>query len=177
MTATVTTAGIDLAKSAFQLHGVDRDGRAVLRRRLARSQLLDFLAKLPPCRIGLEACASAHHRARRLAELGHDVRPVPAQYVKPYVKRNEADAADAEAIREAVSRPNMRFVPVKGLDQQVVLALHRVRALLVRQRTQLANAARGPLGEFGTVVAKGIRRLPELRQRMVSIGIQSGPRL
>ena len=166
---TVTTVGIDLAKSVFQVHGADRDGRVVLRRRLARGRLLDFVAKLPPCRIGLEACASAHHWARRLTALGHDVRLIPAQYVKPYVKRNKTDAADAEAICEAVSRPTMRFVPIKSLDQQAVLALHRVRALLVRQRTQLANAARGILGEFGLVVPRGIRRLAELRARMAAV--------
>ena len=166
---TVTTVGIDLAKSVFQVHGADRDGRVVLRRRLARGRLLDFFAKLPPCRIGLEACASAHHWARRLTALGHDVRLIPAQYVKPYVKRNKTDAADAEAICEAVSRPTMRFVPIKSLDQQAVLALHRVRALLVRQRTQLANAARGILGEFGLVVPRGIRRLAELRARMAAV--------
>ena len=166
---TVTTVGIDLAKSVFQVHGADRDGRVVLRRRLARGRLLDFFAKLPPCRIGLEACASAHHWARRLTALGHDVRLIPAQYVKPYVKRNKTDAADAEAICEAVSRPTMRFVPIKSLDQQAVLALHRVRALLVRQRAQLANAARGILGEFGLVVPRGIRRLAELRARMAAV--------
>ena len=159
------TVGIDLAKSVFQVHGVDSSGEHVLRRRLSRGRLLDFFAQLPPCRIGMEACASAHHWARELMRLGHDVRLIPPQYVKPYVKRNKTDAADAEAICEAVSRPNMRFVPVKTVDQQAVLALHRARSLLVRQRTQLANAIRGLLGEFGIVVPKGIRRLSELRQR------------
>ena len=148
------TVGIDLAKSVFQVHGVDGGGRTVLRRRLSRSRLLDFFAQLPPCRIGIEACASAHHWARELVRLGHDVRLIPPQYVKPYVKRNKTEAADAEAICEAVSRPHMRFVPVKTVDQQAVLALHRARSLLVRQRTQLANAIRGLLGEFGNVVPK-----------------------
>jgi transposase len=162
--ATVTV-GLDLAKSVFQVHGVDSGGRTILRRRLSRGRLLDFFRQLPPCRIGMEACASAHHWARQLVHLGHDVRLIPPQYVKPYVKRNKTDAADAEAICEAVSRPNMRFVPIKTVDQQAVLALHRARALLVRQRTQLANAIRGLLGEFGIVVPKGIRRLAELRVR------------
>jgi transposase len=148
------TVGIDLAKSVFQVHGVDSSGRTMVRRRLSRGRLLDVFAQLPPCRIGLEACASAHHWARELVRLGHDVRLIPPQYVKPYVKRNKTDAADAEAICEAVSRPNMRFVPIKTVDQQAVLALHRARSLLVRQRTQLANAIRGLLGEFGIIVPK-----------------------
>jgi transposase len=127
------TVGIDLAKSVFQVHGVDSSGRTMVRRRLSRGRLLDVFAQLPPCRIGMEACASAHHWARELVRLGHDVRLIPPQYVKPYVKRNKTDAADAEAICEAVSRPNMRFVPIKTVDQQAVLALHRARSLLVRQ--------------------------------------------
>ena len=158
--------GLDLAKSVFQVHGVDVAGQAVIRRRLARSQLLGFFAKLRPCLIGMEACSSAHHWARELTRLGHEVRLIPPQYVKPYVKRNKTDAADAEAICEAVGRPNMRFVPVKTQTQQAVLALHRVRSLLVRQRTATINAIRGLLGEFGLVAAKGTARLDELRRRL-----------
>ena len=124
----VVTIGLDLAKSVFQVHGVDAAGYAVLRRRLGRSELAAFFAKQPPCLVGMEACSSAHHWARELVRLGHRVRLIPPQYVKPYVKRNKTDAADAEAICEAVGRPNMRFVPIKTLEQQGILALHRVRA-------------------------------------------------
>ena len=158
--------GLDLAKSVFQVHGVDIAGQAVVRRRLARSQVLGLFAKLPPCVIGMEACAGAHHWARELTRLGHEVRLIPPQYVKPYVKRNKTDAADAEAICEAVGRPNMRFVPIKSEAQQAVLALHRVGSLLVRQRTATINAIRGLLGEFGLVAAKGAARLDELRRRL-----------
>jgi transposase len=168
--------GLDLAKSVFQVHGVDSYGQAVVRRRLARSQLLGFFAKLPPCVIGIEACSSAHHWARELTRLGHEVRLLPPQYVKPYVKRNKSDAADAEAICEAVGRPNMRFVPIKTEEQQAILALHRVRSLLVRQRTASINAIRGLLGEFGLVAAKGAARLDELRRRLaVATGEQIPP--
>lgn len=158
--------GLDLAKSVFQVHGVDIAGQAVVRRRLARSQVLGLFAKLPPCVIGMEACSGAHHWARELTRLGHEVRLIPPQYVKPYVKRNKTDAADAEAICEAVGRPNMRFVPIKSEAQQAVLALHRVGSLLVRQRTATINAIRGLLGEFGLVAAKGAARLDELRRRL-----------
>ena len=154
----VVTIGLDLAKSVFQVHGVDAAAHTVLRRRLGRADLLPFFAKQPPCVIGMEACSSAHHWARELSRLGHLVRLIPPQYVKPYVKRNKTDAADAEAICEAVGRPNMRFVPIKTIEQQSILALHRVRALLVRQRTSAINAMRGLLSEFGIVAAKGIRR-------------------
>jgi transposase len=163
---TVVTIGLDIAKSIFQVHGVDSDANTVLRRRLGRTDLLPFFAKQPPCVIGIEACSSAHHWARELSRLGHQVRLIPPQYVKPYVKRNKTDAADAEAICEAVGRPNMRFVPIKCIEQQSILALHRVRALLVRQRTSAVNAMRGLLSEFGIVAAKGIRRVEELRQRL-----------
>lgn len=163
----VVMIGLDLAKSVFQVHGVDVSARAILRRRLGRGDLLPFFAKQPPCVVGMEACSSAHHWARELSRLGHEVRLIPPQYVKPYVKRNKTDAADAEAICEAVSRPNMRFVPIKSVEQQSILALHRVRALLVRQRTSAVNAMRGLLSEFGVVAAKGIRRVEELRQRMI----------
>ena len=162
----VTTIGLDLAKSVFQVHGVDAGGHAVLKRRLRRQGLLAFFEELPPCLVGMEACSSAHHWARELVELGHDVRLIPPQYVKPYVKRNKTDAADAEAICEAVGRPNMRFVPIKTKESQGLLTLHRVRSLLVRQRTATVNAARGLLSEFGIVAAKGIRRVDDLRRDM-----------
>src|SRR5260221_1989471 len=139
----VARIGLDLAKSVFQVHGVDVVGQAVVRRRLARSQLLAFFGRLPACIIGMEACSSAHHWARELTRLGHEVRLIPPQYVKPYVKRNKTDAAGAEAICEAVGRPHMRFVPIKTVAQQAVLALHRVRSLLGQQRTATINAIRG----------------------------------
>lgn len=162
----IARAGLDIAKSVFQVHAVDGAGHAVIRRRLARSQLLNFFSKLPACTIGIEACSSAHHWARELTRLGHEVRLIPPQYVKPYVKRNKTDAADAEAICEAVGRPNMRFVPIKTITQQAVLALHRARSLLVRQRTATINAIRGLLGEYGLVAAKGPARLDDLRRRL-----------
>jgi transposase len=168
--STIVTIGLDLAKSVFQLHGVDDAGRAVLRRRLSRYELVSYFAKLPACLVGMEACSAAHHWARELSRLGHSVRLIPPQYVKPYVKRNKTDAADAEAICEAVGRPNMRFVPIKTMDQQGVLSLHRVRSLFVRQRTAAINTVRGLLTEFGIVAGKGIRRVGELRQRMDKVG-------
>lgn len=166
----VVTIGLDLAKSVFQIHGVDDVGRAVLRRRLSRYDLISYFAKQPTCLVGMEACSAAHHWARELSRLGHSVRLIPPQYVKPYVKRNKTDAADAEAICEAVGRPNMRFVPIKTLDQQDVLSLHRVRSLFVRQRTAAINTVRGLLTEFGIVAGKGIQRVAELRHRMDKIG-------
>jgi transposase len=131
----VTTIGLDLAKSVFQVHGVDASGKTVIRRQLRRGQVLAFSKKLPPCLVGMEACATSHHWAREIAKLGHEVRMMPARTVKPYVKRNKTDAADAEAICEVVARPSMRFVPIKTAEQQSVLMLHRTRALFVRQRT------------------------------------------
>ncbi|GGL71552.1 hypothetical protein GCM10011392_27680 [Wenxinia marina] len=151
----ITTLGIDLAKSVFQLHGVDAEGAVVLRKKLRRAGLLDFLRSVPPCLIGMEACASSHYWAREIAGLGHEVRLIPPAYVKPYVKRQKNDAADAEAICEAVTRPSMRFVPVKSPEQQSVLMLHRARDLLMRQRTVLLNAIRAHLAEFGIVAAQG----------------------
>src|SRR5947207_12240447 len=158
----ISTIGIDIAKNVFQVHGVDAAGKPVLKKQLRRGQMLEFFGKLPPCLIGMEACATSHHWARELKKLGHDVRLMPPSYVKAYRKRGKNDAADAEAICEAVTRPNMRFVPVKTVEQQGVLVLHRARELLVRQRTMLVNGLRAHMAEFGIVVPQGIQRLPEL---------------
>jgi transposase len=158
----VTTIGLDIAKNVFQVHGADAKGRMVFKRRLSRGKVLSFFANLPPCLVGMEACAGAHYWARELQALGHEVRLMPPQYVKPYVKRNKHDRADAEAMSEAVTRPSMRFVAIKSTDQQSVLMLHRSRDLLIRQRTMLANALRGHLSEFGIVVAKGIQNVQKL---------------
>ena len=133
----ISTIGLDIAKSVFQVHGIDETGTVVVVRQLKRRRVLAFFAKLAPCLVGLEACATSHHWAREIAKLGHDVRMMPPRYVKPYVKRNKNDAADAEAICEAVGRPTMRFVPIKTPEQQSVLMLHRTRQLFVRQRTML----------------------------------------
>ena len=151
----ISIIGLDIAKSVFQVHGVDDEGHVVVRRQLRRRQVLKFFAKLPLCLIGMEACATAHHWARELRQLGHEVRLMPARYVKPYVKRNKNDAADAEAICEAVTRPTMRFVPIKTEEQQSVLMVHRTRELFVRQRTSLINAIRAHLAEFGIVAGVG----------------------
>ncbi|MGG6892356.1 IS110 family transposase [Rhizobium sp. BR 315] len=153
----ITTIGLDLAKSIFQVHGIDAEGKVAVRRSLRRSDVLMFFSKLEPCLVGIEACATAHHWAREIESSGHTVRLMPPAYVKPYVKRNKNDMADAEAICEAVMRPNMRFVAVKTAAQQSVLMLHRCRALLVRQRTMLANAIRAHLAELGIAMPKGIR--------------------
>ncbi len=158
----ITTVGLDLAKNWFQVHGSDAAGRPVLRRKLARSKLLEFFANLPPCLVGMEACGSAHHWARELIKLGHEVRLMPPQYVKPYVKTNKHDAADAEAICEAVTRPSMRFVPVKTIEQQTMAQLHRIRQLLVKQRTMHVNALRGHLAELGIVRGQGRGKVGEL---------------
>src|SRR5918997_3942746 len=135
----VTTIGLDIAKNLFQVHGVDAQGRPVLKRRLARAKVLEFFANLPPCLVGLEACGAAHHWARELARLGHEVRLMPPPCVRPYVKTNKHDAADAEACCEAVRRPGMRFVPAKGEEQQALLMPHRVREQLLKQRTATIN--------------------------------------
>ena len=160
----ITTAGIDLAKNLQQVYGVDERGNAVLKKQLKRSQVLSFFVNLPPCLIGMEACGSAHHWARKLQKLGHTVKLMAPQFVKPYVKTNKNDVADAEAICEAVSRPNMRFVPIKNAEQQAVLALHRARQGFVRARTAQANQIRGLLAEYGIVIPQGIchitQRLP-----------------
>ena len=151
----VITIGVDIAKSIFQIHAVDAAGEPVIRRQLRRRQVLPFFKKQPACLVGIEACATSHHWAREIAELGHEVRLMPPRYVKLYVKRNKNDAADAEAICEAVTRPNMRFVPAKTPEQQSVLMLHRTRQLFVRQRTSLTNAIRAHMAEFGIVAGVG----------------------
>ena len=162
----ITTIGLDLAKNVFQVHGVNERDKAVLRKQLRRDQVAPFFANLPACLVGIEACSSAHHWARKLQALGHTVRLMAPQFVKPYVKSNKNDAADAEAICEAVARPSMRFVPIKNVEQQSVLSLHRVRQGFVRARTAQANQIRGLLGEYGLVVPQGIayiaQRVPAL---------------
>lgn len=162
----IKTVGVDLAKNVFQVHAADARGRVVIKKRLRREQMLGFFANLPCCLIGMEACASAHHWARELQKSGHTVRLIAPQFVKPYVKSNKNDAADAEAICEAVSRPTMRFVPVKNVEQQSVLALHRARQAFVKARTAQANQIRGLLGEFGLIIPVGIlnlaKRVPAL---------------
>lgn len=149
------TIGLDIAKHVFQVHGVDAAGEVVVRRKLRRSEILVLFKRLAPCLVGIEACATAHHWARALMALGHEVKLMPPSYVKPYVKRQKNDMTDAEAICEAVTRPTMRFVPVKSVEQQSVLSLHRARDLLVRQRTGLINALRAHLAEYGIAVPQG----------------------
>jgi len=158
----VTTIGLDLAKHVFQVHGVDAEGAVVVRKQLRRNQVVAFFSRLPRCVVGMEACATAHHWARELGALGHEVRLMPALYVRAYVKRNKNDAADAAAICEAVMRPTMRFVPVKTAEQQGALLLHRGRERLVRQRTGLANALRAHLAEFGVIAPQGLRNVGKL---------------
>ena len=159
---TITTIGLDIAKSVFQVHGVDNDGKVVIRRQLKRRYVLAFFEKLQPCLVGIEACASSHHWSRELQVLGHTVRLMPPAYVKPYVKRQKNDAADAEAICEAVTRTNMRFVPVKTPEQQSGLMLHRTRHLFIRQQTSVINAIRAHLAEFGVTAAVGRKGIEEL---------------
>ena len=158
----VTTVGLDLAKNVFQVHGIDAKGEVVVRRRLRRAQVRDFFAGLEPCLIGLEACGTAHFWARELKALGHDVRIMPPSYVKAYVRRGKNDAVDAEAICEAVTRPNMRFVPVKTEDQQSALMLHKGRELLIRQRTMLINALRAHMAELGMIAPQGREKVDDL---------------
>ena len=162
----ITTIGIDLAKSVFQVHGVDDAGQVIVRKKLRRGEVLTFFAAQPPCLVGMEACATAHHWAREISALGHQVRLMPPSYVKAYLRRQKNDAADAEAICEAVTRPSMRFVPVKSAERQAVLVLHRTRELLVRQRTMLINAIRGHCAEFGIIAPQGARRSAELVQHI-----------
>lgn len=162
----LTTVGIDLAKNVFQVHGIDEHGKVLLKKQLRRDQMATFFVNQPPCLIGMEACGSAHHWARKLQAMGHTVRLMAPQFVKPYVKTNKNDAADAEAICETVGRPNMRFVPIKNIEQQAVLALHRARQGFVKARTAQANQIRGLLAEFGLIIPQGIgyiaTRVPEL---------------
>jgi transposase len=185
---TTTTVGLDIAKSVFQVHAIDADGNVVFRRQLKRRYVLTFFQKLPPCLVGIEACASSHYWARALEALGHTVRLMPPAYVKPYVKRHKNDAVDAEAICEAVTRPNMRFVPIKTPEQQSCMMLHRARHLFIRQQTATINSIRAYLAEFGIVAAAGRegveqllkvvadtndRRLPEIaRACVVALGAQ-----
>ena len=158
----ISVVGFDIAKQVFQVHGSDAQGRPVAQVKLRRANVLDYFRTLPPCSVGIEACATAHYWARELMALGHEVRLMPPAYVKPFVKRNKTDAADAEAIAEAVMRPTMRFVPVKSAEDQAMLMLHRVRELLVRQRTMLATALRAHLAEFGIIAPQGIHRVERL---------------
>lgn len=166
----IVTVGLDLAKSVFQVHAIGSDGAVLIRRKLRRAEVIGFFTDLPSCLVGMEACASAHHWARELIALGHEVRLMPPAYVKPYVKRGKTDAADAEAICEAVTRPTMRFVAVKTVEQQAVLMLHKSRDLMVRQRTMLINALRGHLAEYGIVT--GTR--PQIGVRSRSSCARSG---
>jgi transposase len=159
---TITTIGLDIAKSVFQVHGIDADGNVVLRRQLKRRYVLAFFQKLAPCMVGIEACASSHHWSRELQALGHTVRLMPPAYVKPYVKRHKNDATDAEAICEAVTRPNMRFVATKTAEQQSCLTLHRTRHLFIRQQTSMINAIRAHLAEFGIVAPVGRNGVEQL---------------
>lgn len=158
----VITIGVDLAKNVFQIHGVDAEGAVIVRRQLRRRQMLPFFKKQPSCLVGIEACATSHHWARQLVGLGHQVKLMPPRYVKPYVKRNKNDMADAEAICEAVTRPTMRFVAIKTEEQQSVLMLHRTRQLFVRQRTTIINALRAHLAELGIIAGIGRNGLERL---------------
>lgn len=162
----ITTIGLDLAKNIFQVHGVDAAGQVAVKKKLRRSEVLALFKSLAPCLVGMEACATAHYWAREITALGHQVRLMPPSYVKAYVRRQKNDAADAEAICEAVTRPTMRFVPVKSAERQAVLVLHRTRELLVRQRTMLINAIRGHCAEFGIIAPQGARRAGDLVEQL-----------
>jgi transposase len=162
------TIGLDIAKNFFQVHAVDASGAVIVRRTLRRAQVLAFFSELAPCLVGMEACGSSHYWGREIGKLGHTVRLMPANYVKPYVKRGKTDANDAEAICEAVTRPTMRFVAVKSPEQQALLSLHRARELLVKQRTQLVNMMRGLLGEFGITIPVGLQGALRLAREIVS---------
>ncbi|WP_341792650.1 IS110 family transposase [Rickettsia endosymbiont of Ceutorhynchus obstrictus] len=155
----VNTIGIDIAKRIFQIHGVDKNGKTILKKKLIRDQVLSFIANLPKCLVGMEACGGANYWGREITKLGHEVKLIAPQFVKPYVKTNKNDQADAEAICEAVARPNMRFVPIKSVEQQDILSIHRIRARLVRNRTALANEIRGLLYEFGLIIPQGINKV------------------
>jgi transposase len=173
----IAVIGLDLAKNVFQVHGIDDSGQAVLKRKLRRSEVLPLFAGLAPALVGIEACHTAHYWGREIAALGHDVRLMPPQFVKPYVKSQKNDAADAEAICEAVQRPTMRFVPIKSADQQAVLMLHRTRDLLIRQRSSLISAIRAHFAEFGIVVGQGIRNVERLLALLETAGDQRLPAL
>lgn len=163
----ISTIGLDLAKNVFQVHAVSSTGEVAVRKTLRRSQMLPFFAKLPPCLVGAEACGTSHYWARELTKLGHEVRLMPPVYVKPYVKRGKNDAADAEAICEAVTRPTMRFVAIKSREQQAALSLHRARSLLIRQRTQLVNLMRCLLAELGIAIPIGFERALQMARQIV----------
>jgi transposase len=162
------TIGLDIAKSVFQVHGEDAEGRVVVQKRLGRRAMVAFFSKLPRCLVALEACGTSHHWGRTLRDLGHEVRLIPAAYVKPFVKRNKTDARDAAAICVAAGRPDMRPVTIKSEQQQALRALERGRELLVKQRTQLMNSVRAMLAEFGVVAAQGCRGFAELAARLAS---------
>lgn len=158
----IATIGLDIAKHVFQVHGVSADGAVLIRTRFSRAQLMRFFEEIPPCLVGMEACGTAHYWGRELTAIGHDVRLMPAHYVKPYVKRGKNDAADAEAICEAVTRPTMRFVPIKAPDVQALALIHRIRTQLVGQRTAMLNALRAGMAEFGVVTSQGLGGATEI---------------
>ena len=166
----LTTIGIDLAKAVFQVHGADDKGRAVIKKQLKRAQVLPYFANLTPCRIGMEASGSAHYWARKLQALGHNVQLIPPQYVKPFVKRNKNDAADAEAICEAMMRPNMPAVPIKNAEQQAILSVHRARQGFIKARTAQANQIRGLLAEYGLIIPQGISHIPKQVPEIIEDG-------
>ena len=171
----VTTIGLDIAKSVFQVHGIDAEGKVIIRRQLKRRYVLAFFQKLPPCLVGIEACATSHHWSRQLKTLGHTVRLMPPAYVKPYVKRQKNDATDAEAICEAVTRANMRFVETKTPEQQSCLMLHRTRHLFIRQQTSVINAIRAHMAEFGIVAAVGRKGVEQLLAIVTDAGDERVP--
>jgi transposase len=160
----IKVVGIDLAKNIFQLHGCNSQGKCVLRKRLTREKLVEFMANSPPCLIGIEACIGAHHWARLFKKMGHTVKIMAPQFVKPYVRSNKNDRNDARAIAEAVTRPDMKFVPIKNIEQQDTLLVHRARALMIKQRTAQANQIRGLLAEYGIIISKGITHLDKLTE-------------
>lgn len=162
----IKALGIDIAKNVFELHGVDINGKTVLKKRLSRDKLPEVIAQMPVGLIGIEACGGSHHWARKFKALGHDVRLMNPQFVKPYVKSNKNDSQDAEAICEAVQRPSMRFVGIKNVEQQDILSIHRVRARLVKERTALVNQIRGLLMEYGIVIAQGVM---QIRKKLTSV--------
>jgi transposase len=167
---TITTIGLDIAKAVFQVHGIDVEGKVIVRRQLKRRYVLAFFQKLPPCLVGIEACASSHHWSREIQALGHTVRLMPPAYVKPYVKRQKNDSTDAEAICEAVARANMRFVATKTPEQQSCLMLHRTRHLFIRQQTAVINAIRAHLAEFGIVAPVGRNGVEQLLNIVADTG-------